>query len=382
MVLKRSAPARRCASAAVSSGSTATGAVWGWRERNVNVRSSTMTARITTTTSRAPRLFFIVRESAATALGRQGARGDDSSITLRCMISSFHYGDVRYFRMARTVLGRAIYWTGVYLIDGLLVDSGPPNLAHDVRRLVSNLAVRQCVTTHHHEDHSGNHGLLAAELRITPLAHAIGVSRLAVADTHSQLYRRVAWGARPPAPAAPLGEGLETSRFRFRVIHTPGHATDHVALFEPERGWLFSGDLYLAPRLRGQPLGLRLGERAPERRPRGFAVSPTAESLRQLGHVHVAERAEADLDLAIGELAEQEGQPDPRDGSRILDDAVQIVGGGTVPLQRVGRHRHPRQPPLRVGHQRAEDLRREAGTTPGRARVHRLVARLRAHARR
>src|SRR2546422_2033463 len=152
--------------------------------------------------------------------------------------------------MARTVLGRAIYWTGVYLIDGLLVDSGPPNLAHDVRRLVSNLAVRQCVTTHHHEDHSGNHGLLAAELRITPLAHAMGVSRLAVADTHSQLYRRVAWGARPPAPASPLGEGLETPRFRFRVIHTPGHATDYVALFEPERGWLFSGDLYLAPRLR------------------------------------------------------------------------------------------------------------------------------------
>ena len=166
------------------------------------------------------------------------------------MISSFDYGDVRYFRMARTVLGRAIYWTGVYLIDGLLVDSGPPNLAHDVRRLVSNLAVRQCVTTHHHEDHSGNHGLLAAELRITPLAHANGVSRLAVADTHPQLYRRVAWGARAPAPAALLGEGLETSRFRFRVIHTPGHATDHVALFEPERGWLFSGDLYLAPRLR------------------------------------------------------------------------------------------------------------------------------------
>src|SRR5438034_406399 len=75
MVLKRSAPARRCASAAVSSGSTATGAAWGWRERNVKVRSSTMTARITTTTSRAPRLFFIVRESAATALGRQGAGG-------------------------------------------------------------------------------------------------------------------------------------------------------------------------------------------------------------------------------------------------------------------------------------------------------------------
>jgi len=57
-----------------------------------------------------------------------------------------------------------------------------------------------------------------------------------VADTHPQLYRRVAWGPRPRPPPCRSREGLETSRFRFRVIHTPGHATDHVALFEPERG--------------------------------------------------------------------------------------------------------------------------------------------------
>jgi glyoxylase-like metal-dependent hydrolase (beta-lactamase superfamily II) len=166
------------------------------------------------------------------------------------MILSFDYGDVRYFRMARTVLGRAIYWTGVYVVDGLLVDSGPPNLAGDVRRLVSDLAVRQCVTTHHHEDHSGNHGLLAEQLRITPLAHASAVPRLALAERHSQLYRRIAWGMRSPARVAALTDRLETARFRYHVIHTPGHATDHVALFEPERAWLFAGDLYLAPRLR------------------------------------------------------------------------------------------------------------------------------------
>jgi len=166
------------------------------------------------------------------------------------VIVPFDYGEVRYFRMARTVLGRAVYWTGVYLVDGLLVDSGPPNLARDVRRLVGELGVRQCVTTHHHEDHSGNHGLLARELHITPLAHPSAVARLAEPEGRPQLYRRVAWGARPPVSVAPLAEQLETPHFRFQVIHTPGHAADHVALFEPERGWLFSGDLYLAPRLR------------------------------------------------------------------------------------------------------------------------------------
>ncbi|MGH7548085.1 MAG: MBL fold metallo-hydrolase [Gemmatimonadales bacterium] len=166
------------------------------------------------------------------------------------MIRSSDYGDVRYFQMARTLFGRAIYWTGVYLVDGLLVDSGPPNLAGAVRRLVGELGVRQCVTTHYHEDHSGNHALLADELRITPLAHAAGVARLALRDAHPQLYRRAAWGVRQPARVGTLDEQIETPRFRFRVIHTPGHAADHVALYEPDRGWLFSGDLYLAPKLR------------------------------------------------------------------------------------------------------------------------------------
>jgi len=167
----------------------------------------------------------------------------------RDVIQQVSYGDIRFFRMARALFGRAMYWTGVYLVDGLLVDSGPPNLARAVRRLVGELDVRQCVTTHYHEDHSGNHGLLA-ELRITPLAHELGVAQLAQRDSHPRLYRRVAWGVRQPARVAPLDEWLETPRFRFRVIHTPGHAADHIVLYEPDRRWLFSGDLYLAPRLR------------------------------------------------------------------------------------------------------------------------------------
>ncbi len=60
----------------------------------------------------------------------------------------------------------------------------------------------------------------------------------------------MAWGARSPARVGALPERLETPRFHFQVIHTPGHSADHVALFEPERGWLFLGDLYLAPKPR------------------------------------------------------------------------------------------------------------------------------------
>jgi glyoxylase-like metal-dependent hydrolase (beta-lactamase superfamily II) len=166
------------------------------------------------------------------------------------VIVPFDYGDVRFFRMARTYFGWASYWTGVYFIDGLLVDSGPPNLAREVVALCRELGVRQCVTTHHHEDHSGNHGLLREQLHITPLVHASGVGLIAQPETNPQLYRRMTWGVPDAAESAPLGEWLETPRFRLQVLHTPGHSEDHISLWLPERAWLFSGDLYLAPRLK------------------------------------------------------------------------------------------------------------------------------------
>ncbi|HEX2712040.1 MAG TPA: MBL fold metallo-hydrolase [Candidatus Acidoferrales bacterium] len=175
---------------------------------------------------------------------------DSLLIDFATVIQSFDYAEVRYFRMARTFLGRALYWTGVYFVDGLLVDSGPPNLAHEVARLCRELTVRQCVTTHHHEDHTGGHGLLREYLHITPLAHPRGVARIAQPDLHPQLYRMAAWGVPTPAHAQAVGDWLETGRFQFRVIYTPGHAEDHIVLWEPNRQWLFSGDLYLAPRLK------------------------------------------------------------------------------------------------------------------------------------
>ena len=32
------------------------------------------------------------------------------------------------------------------------------------------------------------------------------------------------------------------------MIHTPGHAHDHIVLFNKEKGWLFGGDLFVVSR--------------------------------------------------------------------------------------------------------------------------------------
>ncbi len=165
------------------------------------------------------------------------------------MITPVDYGDVRYFRVARTFRGRALYWTGLYSIGGVLVDSGPPNIRSEAERLFRELSPRACLTTHHHEDHTGNHDLLVHRFNLVPLIHPLGIARVATRE-RLQLYRRMAWGTPSPAGCKALGDSIEAGGMRFDVIHTPGHAEDHVVFFEPNRRWMFTGDLYLGPRLR------------------------------------------------------------------------------------------------------------------------------------
>jgi glyoxylase-like metal-dependent hydrolase (beta-lactamase superfamily II) len=43
---------------------------------------------------------------------------------------------------------------------------------------------------------------------------------------------------------------IETTKFRFEVIETPGHCQDHISLMEPSRGWCFTGDLYFGEKLK------------------------------------------------------------------------------------------------------------------------------------
>ncbi len=151
--------------------------------------------------------------------------------------------------MARRAFGRPLFWTGAYLVDGLLLDCGPPATARELLSVLDGRAVLDLVLTHHHEDHMGAASLLAAARGLRARIHPAGVEILARGFTQ-EVYRRAVWGTRDRPGADPLGSELRTRSLRFEVLPTPGHSIDHVCLYEPEREWLFTGDLFLAERLR------------------------------------------------------------------------------------------------------------------------------------
>lgn len=165
------------------------------------------------------------------------------------MIEVETHGEIVFVRLARRVLGRPMYWTGCYLVDGLLLDCGPPATVPELLAFLEGRRVAGLALTHHHEDHVGAAYELGARRGLAARIHPSGAAFLEHGFAQ-EFYRRLAWGRAPRVRAEPLGPSFEGERLRFEAAHTPGHSPDHACFLVPERGWLFTGDLFLAERLR------------------------------------------------------------------------------------------------------------------------------------
>lgn len=160
------------------------------------------------------------------------------------MLRSSRHGPVRYFSLARSWAGHALVTTGVFYVDGTLIDTGPANAQVEFASILGTEDVEQVVLTHHHEDHIGNAVFAANHLDRPPLAHSLALP-LIRQPAPLPLYRRLSWGTPPAIQAESLGPKLHTREHTFDVMHTPGHAADHVSLYEPKQRWLFVGDLFI-----------------------------------------------------------------------------------------------------------------------------------------
>jgi glyoxylase-like metal-dependent hydrolase (beta-lactamase superfamily II) len=165
-------------------------------------------------------------------------------------------GRVVKLRMARSLLGRTAYFTAAYWVDGLLIDTGCAHTARQLLEATKAWSITQVVNTHSHEDHIGANADVQATFGCPILAHPDALPILANPRLQPlQPYRKLFWGWPKPSQGRSVGAEIETEHSRFQVIHTPGHSPDHVCLFEPDRGWLFSGDAYIG----GKDRALREG---------------------------------------------------------------------------------------------------------------------------
>jgi len=134
----------------------------------------------------------------------------------------------------------------LYVVDGLVIDTGPRTLSSKTIPFFRDFPVDQVALTHLHEDHVGLAHWLSQSKGAEIFIHSQSVP-VAVKGSPLPWHRRLCWGSYIPFASRPLLEKIERAHHTFEVISTPGHTEDHVVFYERNKGWLFTGDLFVTP---------------------------------------------------------------------------------------------------------------------------------------
>jgi glyoxylase-like metal-dependent hydrolase (beta-lactamase superfamily II) len=164
------------------------------------------------------------------------------------MLRIEQHGPITVFRMGRHVAANhrwVLYETHAFLIDETMIDTGTIAVRREWEPKLDGCRCSAIINTHHHEDHIGNNRLFQDRFGAEIYAHPGALAFLKEPRRIGlQLYRRVVWNLPDRSRGRPIGETVATSRHILHVFQTPGHCPDHICLYEPVNGWLFSGDIF------------------------------------------------------------------------------------------------------------------------------------------
>jgi glyoxylase-like metal-dependent hydrolase (beta-lactamase superfamily II) len=165
------------------------------------------------------------------------------------VVKKHTFGPVQAYELGFAPIGRPIMTVYFYFVGSTMIDTGQSHLRREVLEITDQLQIRQLLLTHHHEDHSGNARAISDRYGVQVFGHAYGVQKMKKAFKILP-YQHIIWGVAEPLKMSIVPENIDDGDFHFQTIHTPGHSKDHTVYFEASQGWLFSGDLYLADKIK------------------------------------------------------------------------------------------------------------------------------------
>ena len=166
-------------------------------------------------------------------------------------VKRFEFEELTGLRFSIIRMNRNIQTVHVFHLGNTLIDTGQKKSRKEVYENVSPLTIDKIVLTHHHEDHTGNAAYLKRKLHVPVYAHPHACKLLSQGLNIPPLGVLIT-GDVDRVDAIPLFESqvVDTGKYQLKPIFTPGHTEDHYAFYLKEKGWLFSGDLYVADRIK------------------------------------------------------------------------------------------------------------------------------------
>jgi glyoxylase-like metal-dependent hydrolase (beta-lactamase superfamily II)/predicted DCC family thiol-disulfide oxidoreductase YuxK len=135
------------------------------------------------------------------------------------------------------------------IYDGVAIDPGSTRMRRALERQLRRLprgAIGAVAVTHHHEEHSCNLNWLSSR---TGAPIYVGEATAAILRAPPLLPRIRRWmiGQPPPlaGPFAILGSDMPSATGTLEVIAAPGHADDHIVLYDRREKLLIAGDTFM-----------------------------------------------------------------------------------------------------------------------------------------
>lgn len=157
--------------------------------------------------------------------------------------------EVESVEMGYSPIGNPMMTARLYRVGSLLIDTGIRHCQKEVLAWIKDQSISKILLTHHHEDHTGNAAAIRQIKNPEIYGHPITVEKMRKPFSIFP-YQHLIWGSSSAVLLEPYPSVIEDDKYRFTPIFTPGHARDHTVYLEPNYGWLFSGDLYLADKIK------------------------------------------------------------------------------------------------------------------------------------
>ena len=161
----------------------------------------------------------------------------------------YDFGPVKAWEFGFGPAWKPLMTVYMYLLDDILIDTAQANMRRHVLKALDGMRPGRILLTHHHEDHSGNAGAISRARGINVYGHPMTVEKMKGA-LRILPYQRILWGSAEKTDVLHIEDRIDGENHSLVPIHTPGHSKDHLAFHEKNKGWLFSGDLYLSGRIK------------------------------------------------------------------------------------------------------------------------------------
>jgi len=165
------------------------------------------------------------------------------------IINIKRFGKVEAFELGYGLWRQPLMNVYFFLVDGVCIDTAQSLMRKPLLEIIRERKINQVVLTHFHEDHSGNAASIQKAKDVPIFGHPVTVQKMKH-GFRILPYQYYMWGPSRKINVKVLPPVIESDSISLLPIYTPGHSVDHTSYLVKNEGWLFSGDLYLASRIK------------------------------------------------------------------------------------------------------------------------------------